>query len=868
VRKISNLFGFYEREYNSDILALINTAKRISGKQNLMIKFNTRNSAVFTDGHCIHLPQFCKDKIKPAQGFVAHESGHIGYGSFELGFLQLVRRISDKYKIPIPIVKELTNVLEDVRVNSINKKEFPGFYKNLRDYTLELLPILNPRIKHSEDLFLYLNLYMEDFPGFDQKPDFASIRLTSKEWETISLLKSFLLKALTPNATIIALNQICKILKKYFLLKEKKRKTRNNNKIPKRIIVVDKPVGSTGFSFKESYSRNEEIIVLTAIEDFTDKKIEENPTAISKASDEMLKKIDKMDLSNEDIKELSSQIEEINKEKGKEEAKKIAEAIGGKVKQISAKINRKDNALEKIIDTVEDLMDTDKPPTEKDKEEIIHKLQKYSQEKQKKSEQEIRKEKECLEQIDELVNDFEELSKCSTTDEKKQKKAVIRKKIKSYIEKSAEKSGSQKGIKKDETKDLFGDIFKNLNEEKNYLENKDEQTKLIDNLKKTRNQKEKEIKTKERKFVDESNEMTEIINELENLDYKSPASAIKKQKDNILSQLKDYNDHIKNSDDDNKIKIEFGEKNSENDSYDLINKELLGELVIDINEAKNELKKRIAKIGMGKWALRPALSDINRKVIETRIEKDKMDPIRLSYDKIIDRYSSIIKKMKFVFKNLKPNSEFDNYQKKGRLNKNFIKTITSNYQFKNCFTRKIHEKRLRIVLLVDISGSMKGKKLQAAKVAMVMFAESLQEIAETRIVLFTGNSDARNILVKNFHESIDPKKFDKVGCHMDDKSNLDGLSLQREASKLHNNELFIVISDGKPAGRRYGINQAMHQVQKVRKQFKVYAFSIDANGDHLNKMYDKNWILAKSHNRMDLSQKIMQFSRLVVNEFY
>ena len=40
--------------------------------------------------------------------------------------------------------------------------------------------------------------------------------------------------------------------------------------------------------------------------------------------------------------------------------------------------------------------------------------------------------------------------------------------------------------------------------------------------------------------------------------------------------------------------------------------------------------------------------------------------------------------------------------------------------------------------MVDISGSMAGIKLEAAKVAMVMLCESLYEIAQLVIVLFTG----------------------------------------------------------------------------------------------------------------------------------
>jgi cobalamin biosynthesis protein CobT len=225
--------------------------------------------------------------------------------------------------------------------------------------------------------------------------------------------------------------------------------------------------------------------------------------------------------------------------------------------------------------------------------------------------------------------------------------------------------------------------------------------------------------------------------------------------------------------------------------------------------------------------------------------------------------------MKLIFKNLKRSSGFDNYQKRGRLNKNFIKAVTSNYSFKKCFTRRSNQEILKILLLVDISGSMRGCKLECAKVSMIILTEALEDLADIRIVLFTGNYDANNILVKDFGEPLDSRKVDLVGCHRHISSNLDGLTIEYEASKLYGNEIIIVISDGQPAGRGYGLREAMDQIQKVRSQFEVFAFSIDAEGEYLNKLYGKNnWTLAKSDRTTDLADKIMKFSRLVVNEFY
>ncbi len=853
--KIPNLFEYYERDINSDVLALINTGKRISGKKNLMIKFNNTHSPVYTDGYCIYLPKFCEEKIKPAQGFVAHESGHIGYGSFEIGFLKLMELISKKYKIPIPIVKDLTNVLEDVRINTINKKQFPGFYKNLRDYTLEVLPQIISRMKRYEDLFIYLNLFMEDYSNFQKKPNFNSINLTDKDWEKICVLKSFLLKALTPNATIIALDQICKLLKKYIVIPEK----RNLNLPSNTVVVSDIPRRGIISPFRSNEKFSKDVIILTAVEDFIDERINKKPTSISKTSEEMMKKINNMDLSIDDIKALTNQIDKIEKQNNPSDTNDIETTIGKKINDLTPKGQKKGNKIDEIIKDLQSLQDSGEKSFEKQnkKNEIVKNLKDYCKKKQKLETKEINKIKEDIQQVNNIIEDLEDLKNPTEIHENKEKKNKIRKKITEYLKKvDSDKSKTKQ--EKEDLREVFGDLFKSIEEEKESDKNQKKRSEIIEKLKKTSVKKEKELQRKSKDLNHEINEINDIINDIENIDYSAKDPNNKKQKENALSKLKTLNNKIK----------KFQKNENGDNPYDSVNKDLLGKLVIDITKAKEELRKRIAKIGLGIWSLDPAFADIKRDLIETKIEQEDMIPIKLTYNQIIENYKAIITKMKLIFNNLKPTSEFDNYQKLGRLNKNFIKTVTSNYQFKNCFTRKIRHKLLRIILLVDISGSMNGKKLEAAKIAMIILVESLKELAAIRIVLFTGNRNARNILVKDFHEPLDPKKVDKVGCHEKDKSNLDGVSLQQEASKVHNKEVFIIISDGKPAGHLYGLNQAMNQVQKVRKTFKVFAFSIDAEGDHLNKMYGKNWILAKSFNKIDLSQKIMQFSRLVVKEFY
>ncbi|GAH97258.1 unnamed protein product, partial [marine sediment metagenome] len=139
-----------------------------------------------TDGRFIYLPKKIKDDISTAQGLVAHESGHIGYGSFELSFIKLIDILSKKYNLPQYFVKQVINVVEDVRINGLNNRKFPGFYKNLRTFTLQLLPNIILSMKRSGDLLVYINLYMEDYKEFQEKPKFRSRNMKNEDWRAIS----------------------------------------------------------------------------------------------------------------------------------------------------------------------------------------------------------------------------------------------------------------------------------------------------------------------------------------------------------------------------------------------------------------------------------------------------------------------------------------------------------------------------------------------------------------------------------------------------------------------------------------------------------------------------------------------------------
>jgi len=694
----TELYELFEKDFLTDLLALTNTAKRISGNNDILINFNQRSHIAFTDGRFIYLPSDIKSDIKSSQGLVAHESGHIGYGSYELSFIKLAKTISTKYSFPEFIVKKIINVVEDVRINSLNNIKFPGFYKNLRTLTKKLLPELKLRMKRSGDILIYINLFMEDYKDFQKKPKFRTRSMSDKDWNAISVARTFLLKTLTPASSIITIDQLSKVLKKYYI-----KRTINRNQPQSTRSEL-----SQG-RYQENFYEDDEFDVVEGIndiEEFTSRNNLENNFDVD---------------INSDFMEDPCYYDEINSQ------------------------------------SYPDYSHIRDAP---------------------------------------LINHYEDFTNKWKTSED-----------------TALDLTSEKIIDKIKDMDLSTSDIESLIEE-------------IDSIKET---------IKEISDFDVNNEPNTIeTNNIEKFEQKFDSDR-ECAKDYEQNKIKELGELLTSVIDKERISREDVEKGN-----------YLEEFIKIVNDAQNAMGERLLTIDEGISFIKLSEGKGERKVVEARIENETMKPVELSYNRIINEFKNLITRIKFIFKDFKNQIDVDCFQKRGRLNSKFIKAVTSDYKYKKCFSRKKKQKVLKILLLFDISGSMKGIKLECAKIAMIMLCEALYEIAQLRIVLFTGEYDAINILLKDFNDKPDPKKFDKFGCHGSVCSNLDGISLKHEAAKLEKNVLIIVISDGQPAGSgNYGLNDATKEIHDVKKIFNVFAFSIDAKGDYLDKLYDKNWILTK-----------------------
>jgi len=650
------LFDLFERDSNTDILALTNIGKRISGNIDIMIQFMENTEAVFTDCRLIYLPSKFKTDIKSAQGLVAHESGHIGYGSFEMEIVNLVKVLASKYNLPHFFTKNLVNVVEDVRINSINDKKFPGFYRNLRLLTMKMLPKLNSRIESARDILLFINLYFEDYRDYQMKPKIKTFELSDDDWEGISKIKEFLNKSSAPSSSIISCDLLCKILKKYFTREEMD-----------KVKQINSLRGCNNNTIKN-------------MENISSHKKQKDKTKLDKISQRLINKLKDCDLEPKDLE-------------------KLTEGDIGDKKEVK-KRNKNQKKKKKI-------------------------------------------KKNTTEEHPEQLEKIEHQNEMNSTDTKKH-------------------------------------------------------TKTADNPKK-------------------KNLKAEQINKTE--------QNVKESKLEVIAKL--------------------------------------------VQGAEEAMKERLLLLERGEYMKNPFRDQKIRTVKDTKIEREIMIPEGMSYSQIKAKHMNLIKRMKSIFADLKNKAGIDTYQKKGKLNSKFVKAVTSNYKFKQCFTKKLVKKELKLLVLVDISGSMRGIRIKAAKIALVILCEALQGLANIRIVLFTGTYDALNILVNDFNESVEPRVIDKFGCHSKESENIDGLSIRHEANKLEKGEFIIVISDGQPAAQGgYNLNDAIPDIHFVRKKFKVFAFSIDSQGDYLNKMYGNDWVLTNSKNQTELGKKMIKFCQIITREFF
>lgn len=159
-----------------------------------------------------------------------------------------------------------------------------------------------------------------------------------------------------------------------------------------------------------------------------------------------------------------------------------------------------------------------------------------------------------------------------------------------------------------------------------------------------------------------------------------------------------------------------------------------------------------------------------------------------------------------------------------------------------------------ISLLVDLSGSMRGKEIEAAITGTSLLAETLDRMApmvrfavngfQDELIPFIRFGDAltnahRNALYEMAHEVVG----DRPGGHNQPSYNDDGPCLEQagdELAKERGQRLLFVVSDGRPSGRRSNVADLRRAIERFSGReydLTLFGLGLGPGTNHVKEFY-------------------------------
>ena len=142
---------------------------------------------------------------------------------------------------------------------------------------------------------------MEDFDEFQKKPSLKAFNLSEKDWIGISKVKKFLLKSLSPSASIISCDVLCNILKKYFPEEDSGSAQKKGNPNPNPNM---KP--------NPKMNPHPQMNTINHMEINARNKKKKEKTDLDKISEKLIEKLKDTKLSPEDLDDLKDPAENLN----------------------------------------------------------------------------------------------------------------------------------------------------------------------------------------------------------------------------------------------------------------------------------------------------------------------------------------------------------------------------------------------------------------------------------------------------------------------------------------------------------------------------------------------------------------------------
>ncbi len=219
-----------------------------------------------------------------------------------------------------------------------------------------------------------------------------------------------------------------------------------------------------------------------------------------------------------------------------------------------------------------------------------------------------------------------------------------------------------------------------------------------------------------------------------------------------------------------------------------------------------------------------------------------------AYNAALNNNRAAVSRFTKTLTNLAHEPEHSERSLTGRLNR-------ESYAFKRHTSLRIFDKvtqkdrtNARIVIALDVSGSMSGNKIYKAKEALACIVEGLTN-AGIPVKVMTFCDDGHSVIhhhYVNYHTGkAERSSIMQIEAGGD---NFDGYSIRyalKEVVKLKTrNRLLMVISDGAPLTRMVSnpTQDAINAIKEAKRRTKVIGIGIDANKDILRRMYTDTFV--------------------------
>lgn len=137
---------------------------------------------------------------------------------------------------------------------------------------------------------------------------------------------------------------------------------------------------------------------------------------------------------------------------------------------------------------------------------------------------------------------------------------------------------------------------------------------------------------------------------------------------------------------------------------------------------------------------------------------------------------------------------------------------------------KVKTDNIAVCVLIDESGSMDGKRIEAARDTAILINESLKSVSNVELFIYGHSGDRKRSLSTElyvYREKDYAPKF-ALGSVEARWQNRDGVAIyevaQRVRKQTDNPVLFFILSDGAPCAGDYGGIEAMNHVREMVKK--------------------------------------------------